>query len=82
MKQAGGKKIVFTKEFISILTTDIIPKAPQLSGRSLSSAVNEPVPFRPPPRPLRGRLLTRSGPERNLHAPVPALCRSRPSVAI
>lgn len=72
---------MITKEFINILTAGITSKARQPSGRSLSSAVNRHVAFRPPPHPLQRWLLPEPGPERNLCAPLPALCRFRPSVA-
>jgi hypothetical protein len=47
-------------------------------GRAVPSAGNEPVPCRPPPDPLQGRLFQRSGPERFLQIRVPALSTTRP----
>ncbi len=54
----------------------------QPSGQALPSAGNGPLPCRPPPRPLQGRRFPPPGPERNLYVPVPALSRTRPSVAL
>jgi hypothetical protein len=55
---------------------EVYPKTP--SGRAFPSAVNMPVPCRPPPRPLRDCLLLTPGPERNLYDPAPVLYRLAP----
>src|SRR5512145_327337 len=50
--------------------------------RALPIAVNGSLPYRPPPRPLHRWKCPPAGPENNLCAPVPALSRSHPSVAV
>ena len=53
----------------------------QRSGQALPSTGSGSLPCRPSPRPLQWWLFSGSGPERKRYVPVPALFRTRPSVA-